>query len=88
MDKGFWGTYFGEARLAPFLQLTDGNVKLALSFYLWNVQVGAAYFELLGISEVALRNVITKGLTATASLGTWGNGCSRSQLCSRFLCRS
>ncbi|MCG7292343.1 Abi-like protein [Corynebacterium afermentans subsp. afermentans] len=74
MDKGFWGTYFGEARLAPFLQLADGNVKLALSFYLWNVQVGAAYFELLGISEVALRNVIYRGVDRyclSRDVGKW-----------------
>lgn len=57
-------THLGEARLRPYLELTGGHYKSASRLYIWNSQVGAAFFELLGVVEVALRNRLNSQIDA------------------------
>lgn len=69
-------THLGEARLRPYLELTGGHYKNASRLYIWNSQVGAAFFELLGVVEVALRNCLSSRIDAfcrTEGIQRWAN---------------
>ncbi|MCK9896881.1 hypothetical protein [Frankia sp. AgB32] len=51
-------------RLAPYEQACDGDVVRAIALYGWNSAVSAAFYEILGLFEVALRNALHDQLTA------------------------
>ncbi|WP_280274807.1 hypothetical protein [Nocardia wallacei] len=52
-------------RLAPYLSEACGDAELALALYHWNLQLNAAFQEVLGIVEVVVRNAVD------AELRTW-----------------
>lgn len=49
---------FHRSRLEPYLKASDGDEKLALSLYGWNLQLTSAFQELLSVAEVVLRNAM------------------------------
>lgn len=51
-----------SARLAPYVAAANGNQQKAIALYGWNVQLAAAFQELLGVAEVVLRNSIDREL--------------------------
>ena len=57
----------GTARIAPYLAAAGGNEKKALSLYRWSVELAASTQEMLGLTEVFLRNAID------AQLQIWNN---------------
>ena len=50
-------------RLAPYVAACQGNQAVALRLYEWNLSVSGAFYEALGIVEVALRNALHQRLT-------------------------
>lgn len=56
-----------RTRLDPYLEETDGDERAALALYQWNIQLTAAFQELLSVVEVVLRN------TMDAELQKWNN---------------
>ena len=44
------------SRMEPYLHATDGDEKLALTLYIWHTDLTAAIQQMLGITEVVLRN--------------------------------
>jgi hypothetical protein len=46
------------ARMAPYLAASDGNESKALSLYNWHTELTAAVQQVLGITEVVLRNAV------------------------------
>lgn len=57
-----------RSRLEPYLHATTGNEKDALALYRWNLQLTAAFQELLSVAEVVLRN------SMDAQLQKWNDG--------------
>lgn len=51
----------------PYLEETNGDERAALALYHWNVQLAAAFQELLSVVEVVLRN------TMDAELQKWND---------------
>ena len=51
-------------RLGPYLQFVDGDVESAIRLYQWNVNVSAAFFEMLAAVEVIVRNSVSDQLEA------------------------
>lgn len=51
-------TLLSQARLAPYLRATNGNLRAALKLYQWNVEMSAAVYKMLHLVEVFLRNAI------------------------------
>lgn len=67
----------GTARIDPYLVASGGNEKKALALYRWSVELTASIQEMLGLTEVFLRNAID------AQLQIWNNaehGCQTSWL--------
>ena len=54
--------HLGAARLEPYLAEAGGNKKAALNLYRWSVQLTASVQQLLGLTEVMLRNSIDEQL--------------------------
>ncbi len=52
------------ARLQPYLDACAGDGALALRLYEWNIVVSAAFWEVVAVTEVAMRNVMHDQLTA------------------------
>ncbi|WP_396640921.1 hypothetical protein [Microbacterium sp.] len=50
-------------RLAPYLAAANGNEKLALQLYQWNIEISGAAHEALHVFEVVLRNAIDAQLS-------------------------
>lgn len=48
----------GDARLAPYLEAATQDLDTALALYRWNMQLAAAFQEVLGFVEVSVRNAI------------------------------
>lgn len=48
----------GDARLAPYLEAATHDLDTALALYKWNMQLAAAFQEVLGFVEVGVRNAI------------------------------
>ncbi|WP_078113921.1 Abi family protein [Gordonia sp. IITR100] len=48
----------GDARLAPYLKAANHDLDEALALYQWNMQLAAAFQEVLGFVEVSVRNAI------------------------------
>ena len=55
--------YLSSARLAPFDAAAGGDPADGLALYLWNGEVSGAFYELLGVAEVVLRNAMHDALT-------------------------
>ena len=51
-----------RSRMAPYLCEADGNDKDALRLYRWNLELTAAVQEVLGVTEVILRNAMDREL--------------------------
>lgn len=49
-------------RLGPYLQAAGGSTRLALRLYRWNIELSAATYEVLHLTEVTLRNAIDEQL--------------------------
>lgn len=58
----------GAARLAPYRQVAGHDLADALALYQWNMQMAAAFQEVLGFVEVSVRNAID------AQLRIWNPG--------------
>ncbi|WP_262369264.1 hypothetical protein [Corynebacterium urealyticum] len=52
----------GAARMEPYLRATNGHKRQALNLYRWSVRLAASVQEVLGITEVLLRNAIDREL--------------------------
>lgn len=55
------------SRMQPYLDEAGGNEKLALSLYRWHLELTAATQQMLGVTEVILRNAMD------AQLLTWNS---------------
>ena len=44
--------------MEPYLHATQGDEKLALTLYIWHTELTAAIQQMLGITEVVLRNAM------------------------------
>ena len=53
-----------RSRMQPYLVQTGGNEKDALRLYRWNLELTAAVQEVLGVTEVVLRNAMDRELQA------------------------
>jgi len=49
-------------RLAPYLRAMNGDHVKALELYEWNLVVSSAFFEMLAVLEVVLRNALSERL--------------------------
>lgn len=47
-----------HARMRPYLDAAGGNEKQAISLYRWHLELAAATQQMLGVTEVILRNAI------------------------------
>ena len=57
-------------RLRSYLDVTGGNLPLALDLYKWNIALSGALFEAIAVVEVIVRNEIDNNLkTRAQSLG-------------------
>jgi hypothetical protein len=54
----FYERHFATSRMQPYLVEHRGDKCLAIDLYAWNMDVSAAFWELLGYLEIALRNRI------------------------------
>jgi hypothetical protein len=50
--------FLSASRILPYLRASQGNQKLAIELYQWNIELSGATYQALHIVEVALRNVI------------------------------
>lgn len=55
--------YLSSARLAPFDAAAGGDPGDGLALYLWNGEVSGAFYDVLGVTEVVLRNAMHDALT-------------------------
>lgn len=46
----------GRERMRPYLFLAEGNGKYSLDLYRWNIEISAAFLELIAIVEIIVRN--------------------------------
>lgn len=60
-----------DARLAPYLAATGGDVAEAAVLYTWNVQASKEFYWSLHFLEVAFRNAAHTQLAATHRSGAW-----------------
>lgn len=58
------------ARLAPYLDVTNGHQRDAIRLYQWNIELSGTMYELLHFFEVALRNAMDARLCAWNALQT------------------
>lgn len=56
-----WSALLSPERLGPYIRASE-NISAAIELYEWNLQVSSAFFELLGIIEVCLRNAVVSEL--------------------------
>jgi hypothetical protein len=61
----FYERHFATSRMQPYLVEHRGDKRLAIDLYAWNMDVSAAFWELLGYLEIALRNRIDERMTAS-----------------------
>lgn len=55
--------HLSEARLAPYLRHTDGDLENALELYKWSTRMSMSMFELISHLEVMLRNAMDAALS-------------------------
>ena len=53
---------FSQTRLDPYEAAARDDPDLTVALYDWNIQIGSAFFEDIGIVEVVLRNALDKTL--------------------------
>jgi hypothetical protein len=53
---------FSEARLHPYEVAAREDPQLTIALYEWNIQIGSAFFEDIGVVEVLLRNALDQTL--------------------------
>jgi hypothetical protein len=70
MDAAVTERLFSQERFAPYLAAGDGAYPQALLLYRWNVELTAAFFELIAFVEVATRNACAEVLTKDQLLDT------------------
>ncbi len=46
------------ARLRPYLDACGGDASAAVELYEWNIGVSAAFWEVVVVAEVAMRNAM------------------------------
>jgi hypothetical protein len=61
---------FSAARMEPYLDAAGGDGTLAARLYHWNIRIGAAFFEDIGVVEVLLRNALDGALRDHFQSGT------------------
>lgn len=49
-------------RLGPYLQAAQGSTRLGLQLYRWNIELSAAAYEVLHLTEITLRNALDEQL--------------------------
>lgn len=71
--RAFFERYFTQARLGPYLAEVDDDYARAEQLYVWNLRVSGAFYEVLGVFEVALRNAMCEELRRWHGKrpGTW-----------------
>jgi Abi-like protein len=55
--------WFSTYRMAPYSEAAGGSPELAIRLYQWNVELSAAYMEVMNHAEVLLRNRIHEVMT-------------------------
>ena len=60
-----------KGRLKPYLDLCGGNLSQGTNYYLWNIEVSAAFWGSFHLLEVGLRNAIHQQLTLITNSNTW-----------------
>jgi hypothetical protein len=55
--------YLSPARFQPYLDACDNDPQLALELYEWNVAISAAFWEVIALVEVTMRNAMHDRLT-------------------------
>lgn len=61
------------ARLQPYLDACSGNTLAALELYEWNIAVSAAFWEIIAVTEVAMRNAMHLRLSDAYGSGWYDN---------------
>jgi hypothetical protein len=51
------------ARISNYLYACDDDLSAAITLYVWNSQISAAFLEVLGVVEVVVRNAWHQELT-------------------------
>lgn len=62
---GFYERTFAASRMKPYLDEYEGDKSHAIRLYEWNMEISAAFWELLGYLEIALRNRINERMSRT-----------------------
>lgn len=62
-----------EQRFARYMLATGHNKKRALDLYIWNIRISEAFYPLLNVIEVSLRNIISAQLTSIYGGEWWEN---------------
>lgn len=62
-----------EARLARYLNRYNGDRKLALRLYTWNLAAASALWGPIHVLEIVVRNAIHERLVERAGRGDWWN---------------
>ena len=60
-----------RGRLASYVDAADGDFRVAIDLYDWNVRVGASLLEDLGRLEVVFRNAMDAALIAYGTTQDW-----------------
>jgi hypothetical protein len=61
-------------RLGPYLREAKGCKPLAAEIYQWNIEIGAAFWDLLVYLEVAVRNAMAREMQDLRSRGSRPRG--------------
>lgn len=64
-------TGLSPQRLGPYLKRSDGDQRLAVSHYLWNLKLSEALYPVLHLNEVVFRNALHQTLTVEFKTETW-----------------
>jgi hypothetical protein len=62
---------FSEPRFAPYLANCDSDVAAALRLYMWNIGISTAFYPLLHLVEITLRNSLHRELGARFGRADW-----------------
>jgi len=71
-DNADWiGKAFSQARFASYLADCDGDVAAAWRLYMWNIGISTAFYPLLHLVEITLRNSQHRELCAQFKRTDW-----------------
>lgn len=71
-DNADWITKaLSEPRFASYIADCDGDVAAAWRLYTWNIGISAAFYPLLHLVEITLRNSLHRELAARFSCTDW-----------------